>query len=213
MRIRWWRDRVRQAKPAATVRFAPVRPVAAAVAPLRGPATAGLDVSVGDAVVHVRAGFDEGLLRSVVDALRSPHVASRRTRSSFCSRSKYDNDKARPSVVFSALPRPDDSNSRPIGKCSSQLRTNQPAFHALRIRTAFPICRAHASTTRDCPVWQNFASLTHVSRSDRCPRAQQPRYPPHTCAPTALPYCTTTPAAQFGGKLITTGAAGSNFSS
>jgi hypothetical protein len=69
-RIRWWRDRVRQAGPT-TVRFAPVRLVANGARPQPIHAAAGLEVSVGDAVVHVGAGFDAGLFRSVVDALRN----------------------------------------------------------------------------------------------------------------------------------------------
>jgi transposase-like protein len=70
-RVRWWRDRIRQAGPAATVRFAPVRLVETAAARPQVDTAVGLEVSIGDAVVHVRAGFDAGLLRSVVDALRS----------------------------------------------------------------------------------------------------------------------------------------------
>lgn len=65
-RVRRWVRRAGRARPApvtAPPGFAPVRLVAAP------PAAAGLEVTVGGAVVCVRHGFDAALLRQVVAAL------------------------------------------------------------------------------------------------------------------------------------------------
>jgi len=68
-RVRWWRDRVGRSE-AAPVRFAPVRIVSHAES-AEGGGDGAIEIAVGEVIVRVRDGFDDGLLRRVLTVVRS----------------------------------------------------------------------------------------------------------------------------------------------